>query len=180
MTGKMVEIKMQKQEKDPHETEQHFDLVELYEKDEKEKTRIIFKEQEALIDGLQVNIQRENYIICYYEYENKKMETKQELMEVQLIKDKREAKKFKVQLEEAYDDYDEPMEENMLKSRPKIRGLKRALKLEREREAQLSNQLTLNEKFGIMKNENREYWIKRANNHLEDLLAKSKRNIEFQ
>ena len=72
---------------------------------------MIFKEKEALIGELQVNLEREKYIISYYEQENRQMETKHELMEVQLIKAKREAEKITVQLEEAYADCGEPMEE---------------------------------------------------------------------
>lgn len=45
-------------------------------------------------------------------------------MAVQLIKAKREAEKAKVQLEEAYGEYGEPMEEDMPRRRPKTRGLK--------------------------------------------------------
>jgi len=63
----MVETEMQKQEEDPHETEQDFDLVDLDEEDEKENTKMIFKEQEALIGELQLNLQREKYIVSYYE-----------------------------------------------------------------------------------------------------------------
>lgn len=52
------------------------------------------------------------------------METKHELMEVQLIKAKSETEKIKVQLEEAYGDYGEPMEEEIPRRRPRTRGLK--------------------------------------------------------
>lgn len=47
----MVKLEMQKKE-DPHETEQDFDLVELDEEDEKKNTKMIFKEQEAMIGEL--------------------------------------------------------------------------------------------------------------------------------
>jgi len=60
-------------------------------------------------------------------------------MAVQLIKAKREAEKAKVQLEEAYGEYDEPTEEDMPKRWPRTRGLKRALELEKEKEAQPAN-----------------------------------------
>ena len=110
----MVETEMQKQEKDPHETEQDFDLVDLDEEDEKESTKMILKEQEELIGELQVKRQGEKYIISYYEQENRQMETKHELMEVQLIKAKREAEKTKIQLEEAYGDYVSPWRKKCL------------------------------------------------------------------
>lgn len=54
------------------------------------------------------------------------------------------------------------------------------MELEREKEAQLANQLTLNEQFGIMVNENWEYWLERANTNFEDLLAKANRYTEVQ
>lgn len=57
-------------------------------------------------------------------------------------------------------------EENTPRRRLKTRGLKRALKLEREKEDQLASQLTLNEEFGIMMNEKRKYWLERAKNNL--------------
>ena len=68
----------------------------------------------------------------------------------------------------------------MPKRRPRTRGLKRALELEKEKEAQLANQLTLNEKMGQMVNENLEYWLERANTHLEYLLAKDNSDTEVQ
>jgi len=53
--------------------------------------------------------------------------------------------------------------------RPRTRGLKRALELEKQREAELANQLTLNEKFAKMVNENWEHCLERVNTHLESL-----------
>jgi len=57
----------------------------------------------------------------------------------------------------------------MPRRRPRTRGLKRALELEKEKEAQLANQLTLNEQMDQMVNDNREYCLERANTHLEGL-----------
>jgi len=54
------------------------------------------------------------------------------------------------------------------------------LELEREKEAQLANQLTLNEQFGIMMNENWEYGLDRVNTHLEDLLAIANIDMKIQ
>ena len=68
----------------------------------------------------------------------------------------------------------------MPRKRPRTRGLKRALELEKQKEAELANQLTLNEHFAKMINENREHWIERVNNDLENLLDKAKRNNEIE
>ena len=45
----------------------------------------------------------------------------------------------------------------MLRIRPRARGLKRALELEKHKEAELANELTLNEHLAIMINENKEH-----------------------
>ena len=68
----------------------------------------------------------------------------------------------------------------MLRKSPRTRGLKRALKLEEQKEVKLANQLTLNEQFAKMINENREHWLERVNNHLEKILDKAKRDNEIQ
>jgi len=52
-------------------------------------------------------------------------------MEIQLIKAKREEMKAKELLDESYDRHGEPQQEK--KSRPRTRGLKRALELERQK-----------------------------------------------
>ena len=89
-------------------------------------------------------------------------------MEMQLLKEKREENKAKALLDEAYYSYGETNEEEyqVPRKRPRTRGLKRALLLERKKEAELANELTLNEKFAIMINENRENWFERVNEHL--------------
>ena len=44
----------------------------------------------------------------------------------------------------------------MPRKRPSTRALKRALELERKKEVELANELTLNEQFAIIVNENQE------------------------
>lgn len=100
-------------------------------------------------------------------------------MEIQLIKAKREAEKTKILLDEAYGEYGEQLDEQVPRKRPQTRGLKRALKLEEQKEAELANHLTLNEQFSKMMNENQEYWLERVNSHLEKLLVKVKRDNEI-
>ena len=48
------------------------------------------------------------------------------------------------------------------------------------RESELANQLTLNEQFAKMVNENWEHWLERVKTHLESLLDKAKRDIDIQ
>ena len=54
---------------------------------------------------------------------------------IQLIKEKREDEKVKALLDEAYGQYSE----QVTRRRPRTRGLKRALELEKQKEAQLAN-----------------------------------------
>lgn len=75
-------------------------------------------------------------------------------MEIQLIKAKREAEKAKAFLDETYGEYGEQLEDQVPRIRPRTIGLKRALELEKRKEVELANQLTLNEQFGKMINEN--------------------------
>jgi len=63
----MIEIEIQHEEEDLHETEQDFDLVDLGEHDDSESTRIVTKEKYALTRELQINLERSKYIISYYE-----------------------------------------------------------------------------------------------------------------
>ena len=60
-----------------------------------------------------------------------------------------------------------------LRSRHITRGLKRALALEKQKEAQIADQITINEQLAMVINENREPWLDRANQHLEKLLEKA-------
>ena len=51
-----------------------------------------------------------------------------------------------------------------------MRVFKRALSLERQRESELADQLTLNEQLVIVINEKREPWLDRGIQNLENLL----------
>lgn len=176
----MTEIEIQWQEEDLHEIEQDFDLVHLSEHDDSERTSIFIKEKDTLMRELHIKLQREKYIISYYEQENTQFEAKHEVMEIQLIKAKWEVEKAKALLDESYGEYGDQLEEHVPRKRPRTRGLKRALELEKHKEAQLANELTLNEQFPIMINDNREHWIKRVKNHLENLLDKAERENNIQ
>ena len=57
--------------------------------------------------------------------------------------------------------------------------MKRALELEREKEVELANELTLNEKFSIIVNDNQEKWLDKANHHLEKLLEKENKDNDI-
>ena len=60
-------------------------------------------------------------------------------------------------LDEAYERYGETNEAEEKVPR------KRALELERKKEIELANELTLNKQFSIIVNDNREKWLDRAN-----------------
>ena len=68
-------------------------------------------------------------------------------MEIQLLKEKREENKAKAFLDEAYERYGETseVEEQVPRRIPRTIGLKRSLELERQKEVELANELTLNE-----------------------------------
>ena len=58
--------------------------------------------------------------------------------------------------------------------------MKKDLAREREKEIELAEQLTPSELLAMEINYDREYWLERANIHLEDQLEKEKRNICLQ
>ena len=84
-------------------------------------------------------------------------------------------------LDEAYERYGEKNEakEQVPRRRPRTRGLKRALELERKSEVELANELTLNKKISIIVNDNREKWLDRANHHLDKLLEKENKDNDI-
>ena len=73
----------------------------------------------------------------------------------------------------------EEQEEQEPRSRPRTRGLKRALALERKKEVELANQRTLNEQLAMVINENQEPWLDRPNEHLEKLLGKANKDNDI-
>lgn len=89
----VVVAEIQQQEEDLHEIEHDFQLVDSDEHDDNERKTIVIKENDALIVELQVNLQRVKWIISYYKQGNRQFEVKHDLMEIQLRKAKREAKK---------------------------------------------------------------------------------------
>lgn len=103
------------------------------------------------------------------------MKTKQVIDKVKYITAQREAEKAKFMLDETLEKYGllDEKEEQVPRKIPRTRGIKRALALERQMEAELADHLTLNEQLAIVINENRETWIDRVNQHLENLLEKA-------
>ena len=79
---------------------------------------------------------------------------------------------------ENYGLLDEKDEQGPIK-RPRARGLKRALELERQKEVELANKLTLNEQFSIIVNENKEQWLDRDNQNLEKLLENANKDNDI-
>ena len=51
--------------------------------------------------------------------------------------------------------------------------------MERQKEVELVDQLTLNEQLAMVINENREPWLDRANHQLEKLLEKANRDNDI-
>jgi len=81
-----------------HEETQGIDVIDV-ETQSTQITKDIIKKQEADIQALSINLEREKWIINYLEQENKKLIDKQVIMELQMIKEKQqEAKKAKVKM----------------------------------------------------------------------------------
>ena len=57
--------------------------------------------------------------------------------------------------------------------------MKRALEIERQKEVELANQLTLNEQFAVIINESWEKWLERAIQHLHKLLEKRNKDNDI-
>ena len=62
---------------------------------------------------------------------------------------------------------------------PRTRGLKRALELEKQKEVELPNQLTFNEQFAMIVNENWEECLDNANQNLDKLIEKAKKDNDI-
>ena len=61
-----------------------------------------------------------------------------------------------------------------------MRGLKRALELERQRQREIVDEAMLDDQFLDMIKEDKEGWIQAINDHLEKFLKKSKKNSNIQ
>ena len=73
-----------------HETETDFGLVDLYDEHDDEASKMIIKKKDSHISEIQTNLERYKFIIAYYEQENEQLKTKQAIMEIQLLTEKRE------------------------------------------------------------------------------------------
>ena len=74
------------------------DVIDLGSQSSKLKDMII-KEKEAEIQALSLNLERTKWSINYLEQENKKLEDKQAIMELQMIRENRKiAKKGKIKM----------------------------------------------------------------------------------
>ena len=123
-------------EEGKHETEHEFQLFDLNEEDEKKIINAVMKGKVVKISELQAILERAKYVIHFLEHENQQLKTKHVINEVKLFKAQKEAEKAKSLLEETLENFDEPNddEDQPPRQRPRTRGLKRALALERQRE----------------------------------------------
>ena len=101
---------------------------------------------------------------------------------MKFIKAQREAEKTKLLLEETLEKYGllYETEEQVPRRRPRTRGLKRALELGRQKERELPDEVTLNEKFSVVISEDKEGWLQEKNDHLEKLLKRAKKYNHIQ
>ena len=78
------------------EEEREFDVVEIIDieaQDEETIKDIIIQEREAQVQALADNLERAKYVITYLEQENKQLSDKQVLMELEMVKMKRQSGK---------------------------------------------------------------------------------------
>ena len=116
-------------------------MIDLDEEYEDKITSATIKGKEENISKLETNLEREKYVINFLVQENQQLKTKQAINEVKCIKAQREAEKAKALLEETLERFGEPddEEDQPPRQRPRTRGLKRALALERQWEAELAD-----------------------------------------
>ena len=74
----------------------------------------------------------------------------------------------------------EDEDEQAPRGRPRIRVLKGALDLERQRQREIVDEAMLDDQFLDMKKEDKEGWLQAINDHLENLLKKSKKDNNIQ
>ena len=110
MTQAEIQAQIRHEDKDLHETKIYFDLVDLDEQHDHEASNLIIKERDSQIRELQTNLEISKFFISYYEQENEQLKTKQAILEIQLLKAKREENKEKAFLDEAYEKYVETNE----------------------------------------------------------------------
>lgn len=177
---KMVEEAKVKQQHEEHDIEKEFILVDSSDEEGNKSSQATLSAKDAKITELEVNLQRAQYVISFYEQENKQLEVKQEFMQIKYIKEKMEVEKAKFQLDEPYGDYGEPDDEQGQRKRSRTRGLRKALDIERQKEVELEEQLTLNEQLVKDIAKNRESWLEKVNTHLETLLEKANKDVELQ
>ena len=156
-------------------------MIDLGEEDEGKITSATIKGKEEKIIEIETNLEREKYVIKFLEQENQQLKTKQVINEVKCIKAQREVEKAQALLEETLERFGEPddEEDQPPRQRPKTRGLKRALALEKQREADLAAQLTPIEKLSLEINKDREPWLQRSNLHLDKLLEKANKDNDL-
>ena len=78
----------------PNEQEQHYtQTIDLEAEDEETIKDIIIWEKEAQVQVLMDNLERAKYVITYLEQQNKQLSDKQVLMELEMLKVKRQSGK---------------------------------------------------------------------------------------
>ena len=136
--GKEKVIK--EEEEDQHETEWEFEIIHVDSDDENKAriSRMLLKSKDDQIKYLQTNLARARNVIHYYETKNKQLEAQKEIYEVRAIRERKEASKSKMNIDEllgTYDDIED--EEGKSRRRPRTMGLRKALAKEKEKEKTL-------------------------------------------
>ena len=94
---------------------------------------------------------------------------------------KKNASKVQVRLEELMGEFNDSEDEDQpRRKRPRTMGLKRVLEKQKEEEAALLQSIPLTTLFTQEIENNREAWLERVNDHLENNLEKANRNLDLQ
>ena len=97
------------------------------------------------------------------------------------IKYKKESSKAQVRLEELMGEFNDSEDEYQpRRKRPRTMGLKRALEKQKEEEVALLQSIPLTTLFTQEIENNREAWLERVNDHLENKLEKANRDLDLQ
>ena len=101
--------------------------------------------------------------------------------EARTFKYQREAYKAQVKLEEFMGEFDDTEEEEQpMRKRPSTMGLRKGLEKNKEEEVALVRSYPLTQFLTQEIENDKESWLERANNNLEDKLEKSNRDLSLQ
>jgi len=117
------------------------------------------------------NMARERFVISFLEQENSQLKARQLIMEKEQTKLLQQGGRGKGKAVLEPSEHEET-EKQVRKKRPWTKGLKKALKEEKEHNLPHED-LDMEDRIPLEVNEDREYWLNKVNDYLEKLLDKA-------